>query len=70
MCLMEGFILRTNGSALEQQTITEEYGCCCQYENRVVYLHTAGRITIFNRKPEQTEATYDKILTVLAGKRQ
>ncbi|HHT46837.1 MAG TPA: DUF3784 domain-containing protein [Firmicutes bacterium] len=72
-------IMRTNGSALGANLKgyfrTEEYGSVKLFVNTkkppFVYLHTAGRITIFNMEtPEQTEATYDKILKVLAGKRQ
>ena len=54
---------------------TEEFGSVKLFVNTqkppFIYLHTTERITIFNMEtPEQTEATYDEILKVLAGKHQ
>ena len=72
-------VMRTNGSALGSNLKgyfrTEEYGSVKLFVNTqkppFIYLHTAERITIFNMETsEQTEATYDEILKVLAGKHQ
>ncbi len=72
-------VMRTNGSAigpnLKGYFRTEEFGSVKLFVNTqkppFIYLHTSERITIFNMEtPEQTEATYDEILKVLAGKHQ
>ena len=72
-------VVRTNGSALGSNLKghfrTEEFGPIKLFVNTqkppFIYLHTAERLSIFNRgTPDQTKATYEEILKVLAGKHQ
>jgi hypothetical protein len=74
---LPAIVMRTNGSALGSNLKghfrTEEFGSVKLFVNTqkppFIYLHTAERITIFNMETsEQTEATYDEILKMLASK--
>ena len=76
---LPAIVMRTNGSALGSNLkghfTTKELGPVTLFVNTkkppFIYLHTGERISIFNMEtPEQTEATFDEILRVLAGKHQ
>ena len=76
---LPAIVMRTNGSALGSNLKghfrTEEFGSVKLFVNTekppFIYLHTIERISIFNMgTPDQTEATFDEILSVLAGKHQ
>lgn len=74
---LPAIVMRTNGSALganlKGHFRTEEFGSVKLFVNTqkppFIYLHTTERTTIFNMETaDQTEATFDEILRVLAGK--